>query len=157
MLCLMLFRKAFCGSQGNRKPREDWILRGPRLSSFWLSQNLYNHVDRQARTGDIVLVKSREMTGRSQTLPWRLGGGGVKTIKNKIRWSRCGNLFFCNEIIIFVPQILWTVRCWTSFWTRWAAREDQLARHAHREPSRAEGPGTVHFGSTVNQGMAPQL
>ncbi len=32
-------------------------------------------LDRQARTGDTVLVKIREMTGRSQTLPWWLGAG----------------------------------------------------------------------------------
>jgi hypothetical protein len=31
-------------------------------------------MDRQARTRDTVLVKIREMTGRSQTLPWWLGG-----------------------------------------------------------------------------------
>jgi hypothetical protein len=39
----------------------------------------------QARTGDTVLVKSREMTGSSQTLPWWLGG---ETTENKIHWSR---------------------------------------------------------------------
>ncbi len=31
---------------------------------------------RQARTGDTVLVKSREMGGRSRILPWWLVGGG---------------------------------------------------------------------------------
>jgi hypothetical protein len=36
-------------------------------------------MDRQARNRDAVLVKIREMTGRSQTLLWWLGGGGVKT------------------------------------------------------------------------------
>jgi hypothetical protein len=43
---------------------------------------------RQARTGDTVLllVKTREMTGRAQTLPWWLRGEGVKTTENKIRW-----------------------------------------------------------------------
>ncbi len=35
------------------------ILRGPRLSSFWLTRNLSNHMDRQARARDTVLVKSR--------------------------------------------------------------------------------------------------
>jgi hypothetical protein len=40
-------------------------------------------MDRQARTRDTVLVMSREMTGRSQTLPWWLGEGGVKTTENK--------------------------------------------------------------------------
>jgi hypothetical protein len=41
-------------------------------------------MDRQARTRDTVLDKSREMTERSQTLPLWLGGGGVKTTENKI-------------------------------------------------------------------------
>jgi hypothetical protein len=43
-------------------------------------------MDRQARTGDTVLVKSREMTGRSQILLWWQGGGGAKTTENKILW-----------------------------------------------------------------------
>ncbi len=51
-----------------------------------LPRNLSNHMDRQARTGDTVLVKSREMTGRSQTLKWWLGGGRVKTTEKKIHW-----------------------------------------------------------------------
>ncbi len=44
---------------------------------------------RQARTGDTVLVKSREMTGigaKRQTQPWWLEGEGVKTTEIKIRW-----------------------------------------------------------------------
>ncbi len=48
--------------------RENRILRGPRSSSFWIPRNLSHHMIRQARTGDTVLVKIREMTGRSQTL-----------------------------------------------------------------------------------------
>ncbi len=36
-----------------------------------------------ASTCDTVLVKSREMTGRSQILLWRLGGVRVKTTENK--------------------------------------------------------------------------
>jgi hypothetical protein len=31
------------------------------------------------------------MTGRSQTLPWWLGGGGVKATENKINWPRWFN------------------------------------------------------------------
>ncbi len=31
--------------------------------TLWLSQNVSSHLDRQARTGDTVLVKSRDMTG----------------------------------------------------------------------------------------------
>jgi hypothetical protein len=34
-------------------------------------------MDRQALTGDTVLVKHREMTGRSQTLPWWLEEGRI--------------------------------------------------------------------------------
>jgi hypothetical protein len=45
-------------------------------------------MDRQARTRDTVLVKSREMTGRSHTLPWWLEAAGVKTTENKIPWPR---------------------------------------------------------------------
>jgi hypothetical protein len=42
-------------------------------------------MDLQARTCDTGLVKSREMTGRSQTPPWWLGGEGAKTTeKNKL-------------------------------------------------------------------------
>ncbi len=68
--------------------REKWILSGPCSSSFWLPRNLSNHMDRQALSGDAVLVKNREMTGRSQRLPWWLRGEGVKTTENKIRWLR---------------------------------------------------------------------
>jgi hypothetical protein len=35
-------------------------------------------MDRQARTGDTVLVVRREMTGRTQTPPWWRGGEEVK-------------------------------------------------------------------------------
>jgi hypothetical protein len=38
------------------------MLREPRSSSFWVSRNLSHHTIRQARTGDTVSVKSREMT-----------------------------------------------------------------------------------------------
>jgi hypothetical protein len=41
---------------------------------------------RQARPGDTVLGNSREITGRSQRLPWWLGVEGVKTTENKIHW-----------------------------------------------------------------------
>jgi hypothetical protein len=40
-------------------------------------------MDRQTCTRDTVLVKSREMTGRNQTQPWWLEGGGVKTTEKK--------------------------------------------------------------------------
>jgi hypothetical protein len=41
-------------------------------------------MDSQARTGDTVLVKSIEMTCRSQKLPWCLAGEVVKATENKI-------------------------------------------------------------------------
>jgi hypothetical protein len=43
---------------------------------------------RQARTSDTGLNKRREMTGMSQTLPWLLGGEGVKMTENKIHFPR---------------------------------------------------------------------
>ncbi len=39
-----------------RKTIEKLILRGPRSTLFWLPQNLSNHMDRQARTRETVLV-----------------------------------------------------------------------------------------------------
>ncbi len=38
------------------------MLSGPKSSSFWFPRNLSNPMERQARTGDTLLVKSREMT-----------------------------------------------------------------------------------------------
>ncbi len=64
---------------------------GPRSPFVWFPQNLSNHMDRQARTGDTVLVESKEMTGRNQKLPWWLWRGGVKTTENKIHWPRWGH------------------------------------------------------------------
>ncbi len=61
----------------------------PTLVFFWVPRNLSIHMDRRARTGDTVLVKSREITDRPQTLPWWQGGGGVKTTENKIHRPRC--------------------------------------------------------------------
>jgi hypothetical protein len=45
-------------------------------------------MDRQAHTGDTILVKSREMTGRAQALPRWLGGENekVKTTEIKTHW-----------------------------------------------------------------------
>ncbi len=69
-------------------------------------------MDRQARTTDTVLVKSREMKGRSQTLPWWLWDGGVKTTENKIHWLRWVSAIFANFCPIFllyfkaIPSIL---------------------------------------------------
>ncbi len=41
-------------------------------------------------TSPIIWIgKKREMTGRSQTPPWWLGRGEVKTTANKIHWPHC--------------------------------------------------------------------
>ncbi len=43
-------------------------------------------MDRKARTRGTVKIK--DMTGRSQTLPWWLGEGGGGKDDKKIRWPR---------------------------------------------------------------------
>jgi hypothetical protein len=95
---------------------ERWKQRGlitkrPTIVFFFrVPRNLSHHMDRQARTGDTVLVKSREMTGRTQTLPWWLGGGGVKTTDNKIHWPcwKEGRIFKVQE------EAKWRQRRWKS-------------------------------------------
>jgi hypothetical protein len=37
----------------------------PTIVFFWVPRKLSHHMIRQARTGDTVVVKSREMTGRT--------------------------------------------------------------------------------------------
>jgi hypothetical protein len=44
------------------------------LVFFWVPRNLSHHMIRQALIGDTVLAKRIEMTGKTQTLPWWLGG-----------------------------------------------------------------------------------
>jgi len=53
---------------------------------------------RQARTSDALLVKSREITGRTQTMPWWLGEEGVKTTENRIHWPHCSRQF-CFSLV----------------------------------------------------------
>ncbi len=77
--------------------REDYILRGPRSSSFWLPRNLSHYIIRQARTCDTMLAKSREITGRTRLVPWLLGGMGVKTTENKIHWPYCLSIIWLKE------------------------------------------------------------
>jgi hypothetical protein len=59
--------------------REDSILGGPRSFSFWLPRNLSNHMIRQARTGDTVLVNSRETGAESNTGRGEKGSRRQKT------------------------------------------------------------------------------
>jgi hypothetical protein len=54
----------------------------PTVVFFLGPTNHSHHMIRQARIGDTLLVKSREMTGRTQKLPWRRGGEGVKKTEN---------------------------------------------------------------------------
>jgi hypothetical protein len=54
-------------------------------SSFWVTQNLSNHMDWQARIRDTVLVSRRDDTDRQNpnTAVMAAGGGGeVKTTEN---------------------------------------------------------------------------
>jgi len=64
------------------------IRRGPRSSHFWLTRNLSNHMDRQARTGDTLLRESRHVGATNGRGGW--GEGGVKTTEIKIHWPRRG-------------------------------------------------------------------
>ncbi len=62
---------------------------------------------RKARTGDTVSVKSREMTGRSQILPWWLWRKGVKTTENKILSQNTKILsvfciYFCHHLLLLL-------------------------------------------------------
>ncbi len=62
-------------------------IKSPRSSSLWVPRNLSHHMIMQARTRDTVLVEySREMTGRPQTVPWWLGGGGGVKTTEKNTW-----------------------------------------------------------------------
>jgi hypothetical protein len=47
----------------------------PTTVFFWVPRNLSHHIIRLARIGDTVLVTSREMTGRTQTLHAVVAGG----------------------------------------------------------------------------------
>jgi hypothetical protein len=61
----------------------------PRLSSFWLSRNLSNPMNRHARNHDIVLDKSREMSEEPNTVVVAVGGMKLKETENKMYWPRC--------------------------------------------------------------------
>jgi hypothetical protein len=92
-------------------------------------------MNRQSRTHDTVLFKSRKRTGWTQTLPWGLGGEGVKTTENKIhgpvaaasvsaplclhryyapallplkslQLHKCGNFKFRNVLLVYVQEMV---------------------------------------------------
>ncbi len=102
---------SFSFSIGVAFTRDDWILRRQQSSSFRVPRNLSHSVIRQARTGDTVLVKSREMTGSTQTLPWWLWGEGEKTTENKLRWPRCLFLYFIYTYTVSILGRLWLQYC----------------------------------------------
>jgi hypothetical protein len=64
-------------------------------SYFWLPRNLSNHMDRQAPSGDTVLVNIREMTGPNTSLV--AGGGEVKTTETKY----IGPVATCHPVLAF--------------------------------------------------------
>jgi len=47
---------------------------------------------RQVSTGDTVVVKRREMTGRTQTMPWWLGGRRGKDDRKQNRLGAVQNV-----------------------------------------------------------------
>jgi hypothetical protein len=62
------------------------------------------HMDRQARTRDRVLaVKSREITGRGQTLPWWLEEKGQKQ-QNTLNPLRKGMVALAMMILFCMPK-----------------------------------------------------
>jgi hypothetical protein len=126
------------GHRGNKTKR-------PTLVFFLVPTKLLSSNWRPASTSDTVLVKSktksREMRGRSQTLPWWLRGERVKTTENKLRWV--GSSFpppvlntgsFCRFAChwrgvlkqsfgsVYRPLMLWSV------WSAWESFSDDRQR-----------------------------
>ncbi len=71
---------------------------------FWVPRNLSNHMDRQANTR----VKSKEMAGRSQTLPAWLGEGEVKTTESKY----IGSVDLLEGALVGSDGKQYTIRGW---------------------------------------------
>ncbi len=63
-------------------------------------------MDWQVRTGDTVGAKSREMTGRSQTMPYRILVAGRKRDKDdrKQKHSMYIGHVACIGVEMFIPQ-----------------------------------------------------
>jgi hypothetical protein len=106
--------------------------------------NLSNHMDRQARTGDTVLLKIREMTGRTQTLPWWLGGKGGKGDRKQ---HTSTNSYEKNKGDIYKP-----LRCYKKEGTLSidnAGEELVFGRHKLTQPHPLEGPRPCRIGEHV--------
>ncbi len=80
-----------------KKKMLDWIQRS---SSLWVLRNFSNHMIRQARIGDTVLVTSREMT--DGTPKHCRGSGGVKRGKDDGKQNTIGQ--HSVEFWTSVPQ-----------------------------------------------------
>ncbi len=68
---------------------EEVITRGPQIVFFFVPTKPLQSTNKwigEARTRVTVLVKSKERTGRSQTLPWWEGGKGKKRRQKKIHF-----------------------------------------------------------------------
>jgi hypothetical protein len=94
-----------CESSENKKNFSIYELtQKVRAGLFWVPRNLSDHMDRLAHTRDTLLVTSREMTGRSQTLPCWMRGD-IKTTENKIHWPRwieTGALFLISLFLMVI-------------------------------------------------------
>ncbi len=91
----------------------------PTLVFFLSPTNLFKHMDRQAHTGDTVLAKSKEETGRNQKLPWWLEGGKgrqktLAPLPYTVNWEVKSSLFS--------PFSIW--ECPVSSWW-WTSQSDE--------------------------------
>jgi hypothetical protein len=104
----------------------------------------------QARTGDTVLVT--EMTDGTQTLPWWLGGEGVKTTENKICWPSsffiftdtylfledCDYMQYCDYSVVYFFWLFWlsppTHRCLIAFLMALPSASSRLLQYMMKRP-----------------------
>jgi hypothetical protein len=92
--------------------REDWILRGPHSSSFWVPRNLSNHMVWQVRTGDTELKDRDDIPLYLEGKKWFLNWYGYNlpsraTHRLATRWS--GAAAHWSDLISFQKLVL-TVR-----------------------------------------------
>jgi hypothetical protein len=138
---------------------------------------LPSHIDRQARTGDTVLVKSRETTIKSQTLSWWLGGKTTEraffvnnknylTVSRKASWSEVGISWIWNSLSCFsykktqiyinwsrdtLPQRawVWTLGLERRFWSIWKPRKPHSWNTAVQHETGQERTGTETSGTVI--------
>ncbi len=82
----------------------------PTFVSFWFPRNLSNHMDRQARTRDTVLVKSRKNDRKKPSIAVAAGGGGLlddlNTVCLTIKEWRHNKWEICCWRNALVPRII---------------------------------------------------